>query len=208
MVKPGKHPADFAVFPFGQNDLKNRGVAALVDNSGATCSHLALSQPDTVRQLLNDVVPGIAGDGHSIGLLHTIFGMCQALGQCAIICQKHQAFAVAVEPAYNEDPFLGLGDQILNQGPARWVAGGADIALGLVNQVIGALLRLNLLSVDSDSHQLWINLGSQFIGDNAVDGHTPLKHEQFASSARSNTSLRHDLLKTLWPVHDGGRFQS
>jgi hypothetical protein len=194
VVESGKHPANFAILAFSQNDFQNCGVATFVHNPGTSGTHFAFSQPDTFRQFLNDVVAGISSHSHTIGLFYTKFGVSQTLCQGAVVREQHQAFGVTVEPAHDEDAFLGFWNQILNQRSARWVAGCADVALGLIDQVVSTFFWLNFLAVDCDPNHFWIELGAEFVCYSTVNSHAALKHKEFASTSRADPSLSHDLL--------------
>jgi hypothetical protein len=121
MLKPGKHPADFPVLTFRQHDFEYGDVATFGHDPCSPGSNFAFRKPHAFGQLIDDFLSGIAGDRYAIGLFDPITRVREPLGQCAVVGQQHQPFAVPVEPADDKDALTGTWNEIQHERPARWI---------------------------------------------------------------------------------------
>ena len=105
-----------------------------------------------------------------VDLLLVVGGMRQALGHLAVVGEEEDTGGVLVKPADGEYAYRGLAEQVHHGLLRMRVAGGGDIAAGLVHDHIDFFLSLETLAVEADVVGEDIDLGAEFGDDFAVDG--------------------------------------
>jgi hypothetical protein len=119
VAKPGEHPADLAVLPFGQHHLENARMTLVPDQPNPLRPDFTFGEPDPLRQLLEDLAPGLAGDDDAVDLLDAEFGVRELVGELAVVGEEHQAGALLVEPAHRVSALGDLGKEVDD----AWFAG-------------------------------------------------------------------------------------
>ena len=94
-----EHSAHFSVFPFGKNHLQDRRLASLTHDPHALGADFSLGEPDSRSQLVEHFLRGSSRDHDLVNLLDTELGVCQLVGEFAVVGQDHQAGARFIEPA-------------------------------------------------------------------------------------------------------------
>ena len=205
MAEPGEHPADFAVLTLGQDHFEDRREPLMADDPHALGANLALGEPDALRQLVEDLSPGLSGDDDAVDLLDAELGVGELVGEFAVIGQEQEAHALLVETAHRVDALGDLGQEVDDAGFARGVVVRRDIAFRLVDREVDQPLALNSLAIDIDARLVGIDTGSEFADDLSVDRHAPLGDQFFASPARADSGVRQDFLEPFRSLFRGFR---
>jgi hypothetical protein len=134
VAQPGEHATNLAVLALVEHHLEHRTLFVLRADRDPLGMHLALREPDSAAELVEQFLRRHAGDLHEVSLLHAIAGMGQQIREITVIGEQEQALAREVEPADREQPLVG-GHEIDGPGPARGVEVRRHDADGLVEQV-------------------------------------------------------------------------
>jgi hypothetical protein len=169
-----EHPAHFAILPFSKDHLEDGGLAHPADYPNSPRSHLAFGQPDALNQLVEHFALGRTGDDDAIQLLDAELRVRQAIGQLAVVRQKHEARAHLVEAAHGVDPLGNLGKKIDDARTSRRVVVRRNVTLRLGDGEVHRPFRVDSLTVDFNPRVLGIDLGAQFADDLAIDADPPL----------------------------------
>ena len=204
MAELREHPANLAILAFGENHFEDACLSLLADDPHALGSNLALGEPDTLGELVENLALGKAGDHDSINLLNAKFGVSEFVGEVAVVGQENQTRALLVEPSDCVHPLRDLGEQVDHQGFSGGVVIAGDVTLGLVDGVINMPLKPDLLTVDMNGRVRGVDLDAEFLGNLAVDRHSPLRDEFLASPSRSQARLSEDFLQPLGTVASFG----
>jgi len=87
VAEPGEHPADLAVFPFGEDHLHDGRQPLVADDPHALGANFSLGEPDPLGQLVENFPPGFSGDDDSIDLLDAEFRMRELIGEFPVVGQ-------------------------------------------------------------------------------------------------------------------------
>ncbi len=107
---------------------------------------------------------------HLVDLLLIIGRVSEALGHLAVVGEHQDAGGVLVQPAHGEHPRRAALEEVHHGLLRVRVAGGRDVALGLVHDDVHLLLALEALSVEADVVGEDVDLGAQFGHHFAVHG--------------------------------------
>ena len=178
-----EHPANLAVFPFGQHHFHDARLAFTSDEPHALGAHLALCQPDSFGELVEDLVPRLAGNDDPIDLLDAELRMRQLVGKLSIVGQEHQPRALFVESTHSVGALRNLGEKVDHPRFSRWVVIGGDIALGLMDCVIDVAFGVDLLAVERDLLLASVHFCTELAGHFAVDGDPTLRDQLLAGAS-------------------------
>jgi len=191
--------------PDGFAHATNLAISALVDGDakGAGRHHRHLRRcRDSILEL--DTAPeagDVAGRRLTLDLGQVLLvdaegGVCESVGEVAVVGQEQEPFGVRVEPADREDPGL-VGDQIDDGGPPVGVARGGDDPGRLVQQVVDEVgRRRDRNAVDLDSLGLGVDPPAQ-LGNFPVDGDPAVVDELLARPPAPIAGPGENLLQPL-----------
>jgi len=150
--------------------------------------------------LVQHFARGLAGDHDAVNLLDAEPRVGQPVREFTVVGQEHQPGALLVEPADRVNPLGDLGEDVDDQGLARRVAVGRDVAFGLVDGVVNVSFGVDLLAVERDLLAARVDAGAEFADDLVVDRDPALEDEFLARPPRADAGVGQDLLKTFEPV--------
>ncbi len=193
----GQHPANLAVLSLGQNQLEHIGLALTADESGPLGANLAVRQPDSRRQLGQNLLIRRTGDERTVHFFNAITRMSQPIRQLAVVGQDHQSGAFLVESTDRVNAFGNLCEEINNAGPARRVGAGRDVSFRLVDRVIHHGLTADRFTVDRDSCSIGIDPSAELADDLSIDCNATLPDQLLTASTRAKTGMRQHFLNAF-----------
>ena len=129
--------------------------------------------------------------------------MGDSLCESAVVGHQQQALAVLVETAHGVQAGRDVGHQLHDRLAAQLVAGGGDIAAGLVqSQIVHLLVLLDIdaLVVHMEDVAVGVHLVAHLHGV-AVDLHAALGDDLLGGAAGAQALLAHDFLNAFF-CHD------
>ena len=177
------HPADLAVLALFQGHLHD-GAARLVgdDVDGAGHGLGAVVQHDAGAELQDLCLIGPGLDGDAVELGDAAGRMGDSLCESAVVGHQQQALAVLVETAHGVQAGRDVGHQLHDRLAAQLIAGGGDIAAGLVQgQIIQLLILLDVDALIVQNPYAMGYLGIEQI-NTLLNGQKPEKKETATSS--------------------------
>ena len=105
---------------------------------------------DAVAELVNRGVGGFTADFDEVSFFDAGGGAGEGVGEFAVVGHEQEAFAGVIETADGEDALASF-EEVGDSRAVFGVAGGCDVALGLVEDVVAwALGAVEELAVDAD----------------------------------------------------------
>ena len=152
---------------------------------------------DAVAELVDRRVRGLAADFDEVGFLDAGGGAGEGVGEVAVVGHEEEAFARVVEAADGEYALASF-EEVGDGGAMFGVAGGSDVALRLVENVVaGALGAMEELAVDANVVAGGVRFGAEFGDGLAVDLDASGDDELFGLAARGDAGGGDDFLQTL-----------
>lgn len=134
-MKISRHPADFAVFAFSEDEVVMSGTPGWADGTGF--EDVARIRNAGPGQLPEGIGGECRGKADPVGLFHFIPGMGKFRHEIAVVGKQDQALAVLVEPSCGDQPgMFRLGDEVDRFAGGMAVFERADIAAGFVEHDI------------------------------------------------------------------------
>src|SRR6185312_12203650 len=91
------------------------------------------------------------GAFHEIGFRDVVIGVGEALGELCVVRQDEEPAGVEIEAAYGGDELSDVADEVINGGAPFGIFACRDVAGGLVEQDVNALLTDERLTVERDA---------------------------------------------------------
>ena len=126
--------------------------------------------------------------------------MGDGLCECAVVGHQQQALAVFVETAHGVQAGRDVRHEVHDRLAAQLVAGGGDIAAGLVQgQIVHllVLLDINALVIHMEDVAVGVHLVAHLHGV-AVDLYAALRNDLLGGAAGAQALLTHDLLDAFF----------
>ena len=152
---------------------------------------------DAVAELVNRGVGGFAADFDEVGFFDAGGGAGEGVGEFAVVGHEEEAFAGVVEAADGEDALASF-EEVGDGGAVFGIAGGGDVALGLVeDEVAGTLGAVEELAVDADVVVGGVGFGAELGDGLAVDLDASGGDQLFGFAARGDAGGGNDFLQAL-----------
>ena len=130
-MKISRHPADFPVFSFAENEVVMSGLSGGTDRTGF--EDVAGVRDARTGQLADGFGGEFRGEADPVGLFHFIPGMGEFRYEIAVVGKQDQPFAVLVQASGGNQPDLfRLRDEIDRFFGGVPVVQGADVAPRLI----------------------------------------------------------------------------
>ena len=139
--------------------------------------------------------------GNPLGLDVVLFGdfgawVGPAVGQCAVVGQKHQSFGIEIKTSHRKDPLGDFFEVIENGGASFRIAGGHHHVFRFVKKIIDPfLLDLDRTVIDRNFIGLRIDLGAELRDHMAVHLDPALGDPFFGLAPRREPRLGNDFLQ-------------
>jgi hypothetical protein len=179
----GEHSADLAILAFRENHLQDRRFSPLADDADSLGSNLALGEPDSFRELVENLFRGVPRHDNLVDLLDAEFRMRELVGEFPVVGEEDQPRARFIESSNRVDTLSDLGKEIQDARSSGGVVVGRDVTLGLVDREVDMAFLADALSVDGDLGFAYLDLGPEFANDLSIDGHATLEDEFLTRSS-------------------------
>jgi len=131
-----EHAADLAIAAFDEGDLVP-GILDVLEEADFCgrefdAALVVKSNGDAVAEFLDGGFVGLAADFDVISFGNVGAGLGEFLGEGAVVGEEEETFASVVEAADGVDAFGEMAEELHNSGAAFGIAGGGDVAFGLV----------------------------------------------------------------------------
>ena len=139
-MKVSRHPADFPVFAFPEDEIIMSGLSGRTDCAGF--ENVSGVRDSRSGQLSDGFGGEFRGKTDPVGFLHFIPRMSEFRHEIAVIGKQDQPFAVFVQPSGgNQSDLFRLRDQIDCFFCRVTVIQGADVSAGFVQHDVKFLRR-------------------------------------------------------------------
>jgi hypothetical protein len=156
----GQHAADLTVLPFVQNHFEDRALLVLAAETYPLGVDFAFGQANALAKPLEQLRVRDAGDLHEILFLDAITGVGKQIRQLAIIREKNEPFARAIEPPHGEETTV-TRHEINHAGSSCRVIVRRHHTDGLVEEVHDPPRVRKLLAIDTNFLRARIDLRTE-----------------------------------------------
>ena len=152
---------------------------------------------DAVAELVDRRERGFTADFDEVGFLDAGGGAGEGVGEVAVVGHEEEAFARVVEAANGKDALASF-EEVGDGGAVFGVAGGGDVALRFVENVVARTLgAMEELAVDANVVAGGVGFGAEFGDGLAVDLDAAAGDQLFGLAARGDAGGGNDFLQAL-----------
>ena len=197
-----EHAVDLTVAAFDEGDFVPRvgGVFEEANFARRKFDAAMIFKGDrhAVAEPGNGFGRGATGDFHVVGFWDVGGRFGQLLGEGPVVGEKEEAFARVVEAADGIESLFLRAKKLHDGGPTFGIAGGGDVAFGLVQQKIDeALGPLKRFAVEENGVSVCIGFAAEFRDRAAVHLDAAGENDLFRFAARGHARSGEDFLETI-----------
>jgi hypothetical protein len=126
-----------------------------------------------------------------------VIGIGEAFGELVVVGQEEESAGIEVEPSYGRDERVYRGYQIVDSGAALGIFEGGDVARGLVEQDVQAVLRLEGLVIEEDLVAVEIDPLVRVFNDASVDLDAPAVDPASGLGAGAESGFGDDAIESF-----------
>lgn len=198
MSDAGEQPADLAVSAFVQYDLQVGALLLPTSDSYVRYLGEAVRKMNALPELAENGGLRRTRDANAIDLIDAVTGMCQLIGEFAIIRQDDQAFARLIKSPHGEQPFVAA-NQVDGTRPSTGIVVRTQDPGGLVKHVVNASRSGQRCPIDSNPLCQRIHARPECLHDRAINFDASFEDQLLAVAPTTDAGSRENLLESLDP---------